>query len=153
MAYFASDLRRPAPMPWRCAVLVFRRTATRGGDGRSARSPADLTSPIGILLRRYCCARALRCCSRKRTYSHDAQAQRACPRCSTSRRLDQFLAASHVQVPLAGAIAIHALDDALRAQGVGNITAPALPHFVAVPVVLAASGSGGDVAVSGSRIS
>jgi len=50
--------------------------------------------------------------------------------------LDQFLAASHVQVRSLEH-SHHALDDALRAQGVGRNIALALPHFVAVPGVLA----------------
>ena len=50
--------------------------------------------------------------------------------------LDQFLAASHVQVRSIEH-SHHALDDALRAQGVGRNIALALPHFVAVPGVLA----------------
>ena len=50
--------------------------------------------------------------------------------------LDQFLSASHVQVRSLEH-SHHALDDALRAQGVGRNIALALPHFVAVPGVLA----------------
>ena len=53
-------------------------------------------------------------------------------------KLDQFLAASHVQVRSLEH-SHHALDDALRAQGVGRNIALALPHFVAVPGVLAAT--------------
>ncbi|SAK91820.1 LysR substrate binding domain protein [Caballeronia fortuita] len=50
--------------------------------------------------------------------------------------LDPFLSASHVQVRSLEH-SHHALDDALRAQGVGRNIALALPHFVAVPGVLA----------------
>jgi DNA-binding transcriptional LysR family regulator len=50
--------------------------------------------------------------------------------------LDQFLAASHVQVRSIEH-SHHALDDALRAQCVGRNISLALPHFVAVPGVLA----------------
>jgi DNA-binding transcriptional LysR family regulator len=53
-------------------------------------------------------------------------------------KLEQFLAASHVQVRSLEH-SHHALDDALRAQGVGRNIALALPHFVAVPGVLAAT--------------
>jgi DNA-binding transcriptional LysR family regulator len=53
-------------------------------------------------------------------------------------KLDQFLAASHVQVRSLEH-SHHALDDALRAQGVGRNIALALPHFVAVTGVLAAT--------------
>ena len=51
-------------------------------------------------------------------------------------KLDQFLAASHVQVRSLEH-SHHALDDALRAKGVGRNIALAVPHFVALPGVLA----------------
>lgn len=51
-------------------------------------------------------------------------------------KIDQFLAASHVQVRSLEH-SHHELDDALRAQGVGRNISLALPHFVAVPGVLA----------------
>lgn len=51
-------------------------------------------------------------------------------------KLDSFVAASHVQVRSLEH-SHHALDDALRAQGAGRNVALALPHFVAVPGVLA----------------
>jgi DNA-binding transcriptional LysR family regulator len=53
-------------------------------------------------------------------------------------KLERFLAASHIQVRSLEH-SHHALDDALRAQGVGRNIAFALPHFVAVPGVLAAT--------------
>ncbi|WP_322101542.1 LysR family transcriptional regulator [Paraburkholderia sp. J41] len=52
--------------------------------------------------------------------------------------LEQFVAAAHVQVR-SFEHSHHAVDDALRAQGVGRNIALALPHFVAVPGVLAAT--------------
>ncbi|WP_153101099.1 LysR family transcriptional regulator [Paraburkholderia hayleyella] len=55
-----------------------------------------------------------------------------------SLKLEQFLAASHVQVRSLEH-SHYTLDDALRAQGVGRNIALALPHFVAVPGVLAAT--------------
>ena len=51
-------------------------------------------------------------------------------------KLDQFIAASHVQVRSLEH-SHHALDDALRAKGVGRNIALAVPHFVALPGVLA----------------
>ncbi|WP_345817625.1 LysR family transcriptional regulator (plasmid) [Paraburkholderia sp. PREW-6R] len=56
----------------------------------------------------------------------------------TRLELEQFLSASHVQVRSLEH-SHHNLDDALRAQGVGRNIALALPHFVAVPGVLAAT--------------
>jgi DNA-binding transcriptional LysR family regulator len=56
----------------------------------------------------------------------------------TTLELEQFLSASHVQVRSLEH-SHHNLDDALRAQGVGRNIALALPHFVAVPGVLAAT--------------
>lgn len=53
-------------------------------------------------------------------------------------KLEQFLAASHVQVRSLEH-SHDALDDALRAQGVGRNIALVLPHFVAAPGVLAAT--------------
>ncbi|WP_250491164.1 LysR family transcriptional regulator [Caballeronia sp. INML2] len=53
-------------------------------------------------------------------------------------KLEHFLAASHVQVRSIEH-SHDALDDALRGQGVGRNIAMALPHFVAVPGVLAAT--------------
>lgn len=50
--------------------------------------------------------------------------------------LDHFLQASHVQVRSVEH-SHHALDDALRAQGVGRNIVLQLPHFVALPSVLA----------------
>jgi DNA-binding transcriptional LysR family regulator len=50
--------------------------------------------------------------------------------------LEHFLQASHVQVRSVEH-SHHALDDALRAQGVGRNIALQLPHFVALPGVLA----------------
>ncbi|MEM5344849.1 LysR family transcriptional regulator [Paraburkholderia azotifigens] len=50
--------------------------------------------------------------------------------------LEYFLQASHVQVRSVEH-SHHALDDALRAQGVGRNIALQLPHFVALPSVLA----------------
>ncbi|MBN3759003.1 LysR family transcriptional regulator [Paraburkholderia sp. Tr-20389] len=50
--------------------------------------------------------------------------------------LEHFLAASHVQVRSVEH-SHHALDDALRAQGVGRNIVLQLPHFVALPGVLA----------------
>jgi DNA-binding transcriptional LysR family regulator len=50
--------------------------------------------------------------------------------------LEHFLQASHVQVRSVEH-SHHALDDALRAQGVGRNIALQLPHFVALPSVLA----------------
>ena len=53
-------------------------------------------------------------------------------------KLEQFLAASHVQVRSLEH-SHDALDDALRGRGVGRNIALVLPHFVAVPGVLAAT--------------
>lgn len=53
-------------------------------------------------------------------------------------KLEQFLTASHVQINSLEH-SHHALDDALRSQGVGRNVALVLPHFVAVPSVLAAT--------------
>ena len=50
--------------------------------------------------------------------------------------LEHFLQASHVQVRSVEH-SHHALDDALRAQGVGRNIVLQLPHFVALPSVLA----------------
>ncbi|MGU7784672.1 LysR family transcriptional regulator [Burkholderia sp. PU8-34] len=65
--------------------------------------------------------------------------------CMTGRRrglpttdalsLEQFLCASHVQVKSVEH-SHHALDDALRAQGVGRNIALEVPHFVALPGIL-----------------
>ncbi len=65
--------------------------------------------------------------------------------CMTGRRrglpktdalsLERFLQASHVQVTSVEH-SHHALDDALRAQGVGRNIALEVPHFVALPGVL-----------------
>jgi DNA-binding transcriptional LysR family regulator len=49
--------------------------------------------------------------------------------------LEQFLQASHVQVRSVEH-SHHALDDALRAQGVGRNIALEVPHFVALPGIL-----------------
>ncbi|EJI0256929.1 hypothetical protein NGF31_003202, partial [Listeria monocytogenes] len=65
--------------------------------------------------------------------------------CMTGRRrglptaaalsLEQFVRAAHVNVKSVEH-SHHALDDALRAQGVGRNIALEVPHFVALPSVL-----------------
>jgi DNA-binding transcriptional LysR family regulator len=61
--------------------------------------------------------------------------RRGLPR-SKELSLAQFLEASHVQITSVEH-SHHALDDAFRSQGVGRHIALELPHFVALPSVLA----------------
>ena len=69
------------------------------------------------------------------TYVCMTRRRRGLPRGETLS-LAQFVEASHVQIRSVEH-SHHALDDALRSQGVGRNIALELPHFVALPGVLA----------------
>lgn len=69
------------------------------------------------------------------TYVCMTRRRRGLPR-GDALSLAQFVEASHVQVRSVEH-SHHALDDALRSQGVGRNIALELPHFVALPGVLA----------------